>query len=67
MEDLVRLWTSICKRAPKVANGPPKPKAKVAIPICSMDEYAKSRLISFCRRSEKEATIIEMIPKPIMI
>ena len=38
MDDLVRLWTSMCRRAPKVAMGPPSPKAKVAIPMCSIDE-----------------------------
>ena len=36
--DLVRECTSMCSNAPKVASGPPMPKAKVISPMCSMDE-----------------------------
>ncbi len=39
--------------APKVAIGPPSPKANVAIPICSIDEYENILLMSFCRSREK--------------
>jgi len=38
MADFVRLWTSMCRSAPNVATGPPSPKAKVAMPMCSMEE-----------------------------
>ena len=44
--DLVSECTVMCSRAPKLASGPPMPKAKVMMPMCSMDEYANSRLMS---------------------
>ena len=36
--DLVRLCMVMCSRPAKLANGPPMPKAKVMIPMCSIDE-----------------------------
>ncbi len=36
--DLVRLCMVMCKRPAKFANGPPMPKAKVMMPMCSIEE-----------------------------
>ena len=36
--DLVRQCIVMCSRPAKLAIGPPMPKAKVMIPICSIDE-----------------------------
>ena len=36
--DLVRLCMVMCSRPAKFASGPPMPKAKVMMPMCSIDE-----------------------------
>ena len=45
--DLISECTVICSSPPKLAIGPPTPNAKVIMPMCSIDEYANSRLTSF--------------------
>ena len=36
--DLVRLCRVMCSNPAKLASGPPMPKAKVMMPMCSMEE-----------------------------
>ena len=36
--DFVRLCMIMCRRPAKLASGPPMPKAKAMIPMCSIDE-----------------------------
>jgi hypothetical protein len=36
--DLVRLCSAMCSRPAKLASVPPMPKAKVMMPMCSIDE-----------------------------
>ena len=36
--DLVRLCIVMCSRPAKLASGPPMPKAKAMMPMCSIDE-----------------------------
>ena len=36
--DLVRLCIVMCSRPAKLASGPPMPKAKVMMPMCSIEE-----------------------------
>ena len=36
--DLVSECTVMCSRPAKLATGPPMPKAKVMMPMCSIDE-----------------------------
>ena len=50
----------------KFATAPPMPNANVMIPMCSIDEYANSRLTSFCRDNRNAATTTDNSPKPII-
>ena len=36
--DLVRLCMTMCSRPAKLASGPPMPKAKAMMPMCSIEE-----------------------------
>jgi hypothetical protein len=36
--DLVRLCMAMCSSPAKLASGPPMPKAKVMMPMCSIEE-----------------------------
>ena len=47
--DLVSECTVMCSSPAKLAIGPPMPKAKVMMPMCSIEEYANRRLMSRCR------------------
>ena len=64
--DLVSECTVMCNNPAKVAIGPPMPNAKVMMPMCSIDEYANSRLMSFCRDSRNAATMTDSRPNPII-
>ena len=44
--DFVSECTVMCSSAAKLATAPPIPNANVMIPMCSIDEYANSRLMS---------------------
>ncbi len=66
MADLVSECTVMCKRPAKLAIAPPMPNANVMMPMCSMDEYAKSRFRSFCRDRRKAATTTDSSPKAII-
>ena len=63
--DLVSECTVMCSSAAKLATAPPIPKAKVTIPMCSMDEYANRRLMSRCRQRKSAASTTESRPNPI--
>ena len=48
----------MCSSAAKFATGPPMPNANVMMPMCSIDEYAKSRLTSLWRHKNSGKNLI---------
>ena len=65
--DFASECTVMCRSAAKFATGPPMPKAKVVMPMCSIEEYANSRLMSRWRQRKNAASSTDSSPKHISI
>ena len=58
-------WPIICSNPANVAAGPPTPKAKAAMPICSIELQPKKRRASRLRQRASDASSTEARPKAI--
>jgi len=62
---LVREWATTWKRAPSTASGPPIPKPRAMIPMCSTLENARNRLRSLEVRRKAVAMATDSSPKNV--